>query len=79
MSRTVMLTTKDNPWNPLTNYREWLNYDIEKGYGTCEYLGRIAHTSDRFTDEENALEVERAIDEIIKYDFNNMYKKVVEE
>ena len=28
------------------------------------------------TDEETNLEIERAIDEIIKYDFMNIYKKV---
>ena len=49
---------------------------MEKGYNSCAYLGRIAKTSDQFTDEENEHEVERAIDEIIKYDFLNIYKKV---
>ena len=39
-------------------------------------LGRIAKTSDQLSDEENDIEVERAIDEIIKYDFRNIYKKV---
>lgn len=40
------------------------------------YLARIARTSDALSDEENNEEVERAIDEIIKYDFRNVYKKV---
>ena len=39
-------------------------------------LARFARTSDSFTDEENDKETERAIDEIIKYDFLNIYKKV---
>ena len=37
-----------------------------------------ARTSDELSDEENNLEVERAIDEIIKYDFRNIYRKVRE-
>lgn len=37
---------------------------------------RIAHTSDQFSEEENNQEIERAIDEIIRYDFMNIYKKV---
>ena len=72
----VMLTTFDNPYNPFTQFERWFLYDTEKGYNSCSYLARIARTSDEFTDEENAREIERAIDEIIKYDFMNIYKKV---
>lgn len=70
------LTTKDNPFDPFTQFNEWYNFDIDKGYNSCAYLDRIAHTSDQLSDEENAREIERAIDEIIKYDFMNNYKKV---
>ena len=71
----VMLTTKDNPFDPFEQFASWLQYDLDKGYNSCEYLGRIAKTSEEFTEEENDIEVERAIDEIIKYDFMNIYKK----
>lgn len=70
------ITTKDNPYDPFTQFREWYNFDIDKGYYSCAYLDRIAHTSEQLSDEENARETERAIDEIIKYDFCNIYKKV---
>ena len=70
------LTTIDNPYDPFTQFNSWFMFDIEKGYNTCGYLGRIARTSDQFTDEENDEEIERAIDEIIKYDFMNIYRKV---
>lgn len=72
----VALTTFDNPYDPFEQFDEWLLFDNEKGYGSCEYLGRIAKTSDSLSDAENEDEVERAIDEIIKYDFLNIYKKV---
>lgn len=72
------LTTVDNPFNPFEQFVPWFLFDEEKGYHSCAYLGRIARTSDQLTDDENDLEVERAIDEIIKYDFMNIYKKVVE-
>ena len=74
----VMLTTIDNPYNPFNDFMSWFRYDIEKGYNTCAYLGRIARTSDELTDYENDLEVERAIDEIIENDFMNVYVKVKE-
>ncbi len=73
---TCALTTIDNPFNPFTHFKQWFMFDVEKGYNSCAYLGRIARTSRQFTDEENNLEIERAIDEIIKYDFRKIYKKV---
>jgi hypothetical protein len=72
-----MLTTFDNPYNPFEQFTSWFLFDVEKGYDSCAYLGRIARTSDQLSEEENDLEVERAIDEIIKYDFRNIYKKVI--
>lgn len=70
------LTTFDNPFDPFDDFTSWFLFDVEKGYNTCNYLGRIAKTSDEFTEQENNKEIERAIDEIIKYDFMNIYKKV---
>ena len=70
------LTTFDNPFDPFEQFTSWFLFDTEKGYNSCSYLARIARTSDQFTEEENDKEVERAIDEIIKYDFRNIYKKV---
>ena len=74
-----MLTTKDNPYNPFDNFDSWYQFDMDKGYSSCSYLDRIARTSDQLTEEENAEEIERAIDEIIKYDFQNIYRKVKED
>lgn len=71
-----MLTTTDNPYDPFEQFSLWFLFDIGKGYNSCSYLGRIAQISDQFTDEENNSEVERAIDEIIKYDPFNVYKKL---
>lgn len=76
MSSACALTTVDNPFDPFEDFTSWFLFDVEKGYNSCDYLGRIARTSDSLSDEENNREVERAIDEIIKYDFMNVYKKV---
>ena len=76
MSMKCMLTTFDNPYDPFDDYTGWLVCDIERGHGCCEMLGRFARTSDVLSPEENDREVERAIDEIIKHDFLNIYKKV---
>ena len=78
-SKRFMLTTIDNPFDPFTQFEQWFLFDVEKGYNSCSYLARIAKTSDQFTEDENDKEIERAIDEIIKYDFMNIYKKVTKE
>ena len=72
----VMLTTVDNPHDPFDNFSSWYMFDVESGYNSCAYLARIAKTSEQFTDTENEEEIERAIDEIIQYDFRNIYVKV---
>lgn len=75
-SSSCMLTTFDNPFNPFTQFRKWFLFDVEKGYNSCAYLARIARTSEELTEEENEKEIECAIDEIIRNDFMNIYKKV---
>ena len=73
------LTTFDNPFDPFEQFDSWYMFDVDKGYNSCAYLDRIARTSDQLSEEENDQEIERAIDEIIKYDFMNVYKKVKKE
>ena len=76
MAKECMLTTFDNPYNPFDDFTSWFMFDIEKGYNTCSYLGRIVNLSDDLCQKEVDEEVERAIDEIIFYDFRNIYKKI---
>ena len=71
-----MLTTIDNPFDPIKQFDQWFMFDVEKGYNSSAYLARIARTSEQLSDYENESEIERAIDEIIKYDFMDIFKKV---
>ena len=76
MSNKARITTTDNPYDPQSEFSQWFLYDTTNGYNTCAYLSRIAKNSEQLSDEENEIENERAIDEIIKLDFMNIYKKV---
>ena len=71
-----MLTTFDNPFDPFEQFTSWLLFDDEKGFNTCGKLARIVELSEDMSQKEIDEATERAIDEIIKYDFMNIYKKV---
>ena len=71
-----MLTTFDNPFDPFEQFTSWLLFDDEKGYNTCGKLARIVELSEDMSQKEIDEATERAIDEIIKHDFMNIYKKV---
>ena len=79
MAKDCMLTTFDNPYNPFDDFTLWLMYDKEQGYNTCERLARIAKLSDDMSQDEIDAETDRAMDEIIFYDFLNIYKKVCQD
>ena len=76
MART-MLTTIDNPFDPFTQFDEWLAFDEDNGYYTCAYLARVTITSDELSEADEELAIEDAIDEIIKYNFLGLYKKAI--
>lgn len=71
-----MLTTVDNPYDPFSNFDEWYEFDRLKGYDTCGYLARIAKTSSKLSDELNQLAINDAIDEICRYNWRGIYRKV---
>ena len=70
------LTTFDNPFNPFENFDEWFAFDVQHGYNTCGKLMRIANVENDMSEVEYNNEIERAIDEIIQYDFVELYRKI---
>ena len=72
----VALTTVDNPFDPIDDSDNWYAFDLLQGHDSCGLLARVARTSDTLSDKEYELEVERAIDEIIKYDLEKKFVKV---
>lgn len=71
-----MLTTDDNPYNPFTHYDEWLAFDESHGYFTNNFLARVVRSSDELSEADQALEVERAIDEVVHHNVLGIYQKV---
>lgn len=74
----VMLTTVDNPWSPFTHFDEWYVYDLMKGYNTLGFLARIVKTSVNLSQQDQSQDIERAIDEIVKYNVTGRFKKAIQ-
>ena len=75
----TMLTTVDNPYDPIDDFVKWYMFDVESGYNSCAYLARIAKTSSDLTDKEYSEIIEAAVDEIVEMNILGIYEKVVYE
>lgn len=79
----VAITTTDNPYNPLTDFDNWDNYDRMHGYNTSEYLARVTRTTNEFGEGTYSEDIDRAINEIVLLNLIAIthpgvsYKKVV--
>jgi len=72
----VMLTTTDNPYNPFTQFDQWLDYDVTKGYNTCGLLSRIVRTSPSLSVVDQADAIDVAMTEIVDHNVMGVHKKV---
>lgn len=74
-----MLTTVDNPFNPFTEFDQWFEWDVSRGYNTCAFLARIAIVSTELSEADQALAIQLAIDEIVSENVSGMWRKVSRE
>lgn len=71
----LMVTTKDNPFNPFFEFNDWYNFDCEKGYFTCSYIDRIANTNSNMSEEMQEKLNNEAMYEIVRIN-PELYKLV---
>ena len=71
-----MLTTVDNPFDPFTQFDEWMQYDVSMGYNTSAFLGRVAKVSNDLSEPDQALAIQNAIEEIVSENVSGMWRKV---
>lgn len=71
-----LLTTVDNPFDPFTQFDEWLTFDTQSGYNTLGMLARIAKDSSELSEPDQALIIQEAIDEIVYENVSAMHRKV---
>lgn len=68
MKERVHITTVDNPFNPFEDFASWYDFDMEKGYCSCERVARLANITDDMTDIEEEAEIERASRRLVEID-----------
>lgn len=71
-----MLTTVDNPYNPFTQWDEWLQFDERSGYYTLPLLGRVVITSNELSELDQAQAIEMAMQEIVSENVSGMHRLV---
>lgn len=74
--RSVFITTIDNPYDYFEDFDHWFLYDTEMGYNTCARIDRIASTSLEESSYDYTKEIERAVDQLCKWNLNGLYKKI---
>lgn len=76
MKEVRLLTTVDNPYDPIEEFEEWYAFDIANGYHTLDLLGRVLLTAPTLSppDQEDARQ--QAIDEIIRENVSGMHRIV---
>jgi hypothetical protein len=73
---TKWITTIDNPFDPFTQFDDWDTFDKDKGYNTCQYIARVADTSNELSESDYDEAVNYAVDDIARLNINGMYKRV---
>lgn len=68
-----MLTTKDNPYNPITQYDAWLDWDRTNGYYTNELLARFIPLSADMSEEDTMGIIDEAMQTIVDSDLTENY------
>lgn len=71
-----MLTTVDNPYDPSTQYDEWMAWDEAAGYMTNGLLARFVVSSEQLSEADQEQAIQDAIDEIIELNPMGVHRKV---
>lgn len=73
----VMLSLVTNPYDPFTQYDDWLLFDHHEGFDTAGLLARVVSTSDALSEPDQELAVEQAVESILSnQSFAGLYKRV---
>lgn len=78
---TYVLTTVDNPYNPIEDFDAWYSQDLQLAMlndrpTTFGLIDRLIGSSEYLSEDEKEFEIQQAIDDIIANDKENIYKRI---
>lgn len=76
MAKGHLLSTIDNPYNPITDWERWFNWDATAGYHTPGLLARVVRSSPALSAADQEIAIEEAIDEIVQENVLGVFIKV---
>lgn len=71
-----IVTTIDNPWNPFTNYDQWLNWDNRFGWKTPQWVAFFSFTSSKEDEEEYERDIDDAFNRLVEFNPYGVHVKV---
>ena len=74
MKERIHITTIDNPFNPFKDFASWYDFDMEKGYCSCQRVARLANITDDMSEIEMEKETERATRRLVEIDPLDIFK-----
>ena len=76
MSLQFRISTVDNPFDPFDEFDDWFTFDSRMNYNSSQLVARFLNTSDELSEKDQNLDMETAIDEVIKESPLNIFIKV---
>lgn len=74
-TKECMLSTFDNPYNPIKEFDKWYAFDTRKGYNTLAYLDRLCPFDPEESEDFFDKNYEEAMNTIIRFE-PQTYRKV---
>lgn len=76
MDEEFALTTFDNPFNPLTHFKEWYAFDTALGHHTSSLMALLSFESKELPESVRIQLNNRVIDDVIAGDSLGIYRKI---
>ena len=77
--KEIWITTKDNPFDPFTQFDDWNRFDQDHNYNTCQLIDRHLFASPELSDSDQLVALDEAIKWIIDLDPTENYIRVTKE